>query len=332
MRQTASTRSSSSDRRFGSGVPLFGVLWLSPKIVLYFCSFFVVQNRPRPALNSSLDLTRHRSSILDPHCESLRVGFFILFSFSTFVFIIIFVFTYVCVCKRSAALGSRQSTPVPEVPQCRRSSKKQKKPTEEKEREREREAQKASAVHLSVWGFRCHFLTLQPVGNTHLAGDPCIYPKSKFIKIHSMRRWCRRDTKTAFCIDKCILWSVFFSFFFFFPVVCDGCERSSWVFFSSRLLFRDRFFCCSVYLPDLTLTDPFCNFTKSSKMKHFYFNGSPKLSPTSPPIQQYANDQPKIENKRKIKTKMKKNEMEEDSARNRIEETEEENRNKFAFI
>lgn len=67
-------------------------------------------------------------------------------------------------------------------------------------------------------------------------------------------------------------------------------------------------------------------------MKHFYFNGSPKLSPTSPPIQQYANDQPKIENERKIKTKMKKNEMEEDSARNRIEETEEENRNKFAFI
>lgn len=34
----------------------------------------------------------------------------------------------------------------------------------------------------------------------------------------------------------------------------------------------------------------------------------------------------------KIETKMKKNEMKEDSARNRIGKTEDENRNKFAFI
>lgn len=180
-------------------------------------------------------------------CWSLFVRFFILFS-SAFVFIIIFccfysssVWTIGDGAWEPTIYSSSRSNPWLSLKKKNKNL--QKKPTEKEKHKNER----CPPICL---GFRCHFLTLQPEGNTHLAILAYSPNRNSLRFILWEAAASRRDTKTAFCIDKCIL------------RLCGFFRKSAtdveglFLRILSSLSFRDPF-CCSVYIADSTLTHPF---------------------------------------------------------------------------
>lgn len=145
------------------------------------------------------------------------------------------------------------------VPLKRKNKNLQKKPTEKEKHKNER----CPPICL---GFKCHFLTLQPEGNTHLAILAYSPNRNSLRFILWEAAASRRDTKTAFCIDKCILRLC--GFFF------RSLRRMWKVFFAYSVqgfISRSVLLLClySGFNVNASILEDFCNSTKMLKWSTF---------------------------------------------------------------